>query len=120
MMGAYYGAVDHLEPIRHGPAFIQGLHDLLLQPRKGPAPELSVNTGPLPELFRQVAPGRVRLRDPENSVQNKALISGLAPVRGAHGQNEALMECPLLVRHQVSCKLVSIADTSLNHDQPDL
>lgn len=105
MMGADYGAVDHLVRIRHDPTFVQRFEDLLPQPRQSPAPELAVDTGPLPKLFWKVTPRRAGPRDPENPIKNKAVICGLAPVRGAHGQNEALMKRPFLVRHQVSCQV---------------
>jgi hypothetical protein len=83
MMGANHGAVDHLEGIRHQPALVQGFHDLLPQPCQRPAPELAVDARPLAELFWQVTPWRAGARDPENPIQNKAMVGGFAPVRGA-------------------------------------
>jgi hypothetical protein len=43
MVGADHSAVDHLECIRQDPAFVQGLHDLLPEPRQDPAPELALD-----------------------------------------------------------------------------
>ena len=89
MMGADHGAIDHLKRVRDNPAFVQRLHDLLPQPRQGPAPELAVDAGPLAELFWQVTPRRTGARDPENAIQNKAMVQGFASIRRAHGEDEA-------------------------------
>ena len=104
MMGADHGAVDHLKGIGYQPALIQGLHDLLPEPCQGPAPELTIDAGPLSKLFRQVTPGRPRARDPENPIQNKAMVQGFALVRCADCQDEAFVKRPLVVRHKVSCQ----------------
>jgi len=103
MMSANHGAVDHLQRIRHDPALVQRLQDLFPQPRQRPAPELPIDRRPFAELFRQVAPGRPRSGDPENPIQNKPMVRGLAAVRRTDSQDEAFKERPLVVRHQVSC-----------------
>ena len=94
MMGANDSAVDHL----------QGIRDFFPQPRKRPAPELAIDRRPLAKLVGQVTPRRPRARNPENPIQNKAMVRGFASVRGARSQDEALMKRPFLVRHQVSCQ----------------
>ena len=103
MMSANHGAVDHLQRIRHDPALVQRLQDLFPQPRQRPAPELPIDRRPFAELFRQVASGRPRSGDPENPIQNKPMVRGLAAVRRTDSQDEAFKERPLVVRHQVSC-----------------
>lgn len=104
MMGASHGAVDHLERIRHKSVFVQGCHDLPPQPCRDPAPELAADTGPLAELFGQVAPRGAHPCGPENPIRNKAVVRGLAPAGGTDGQNEASVEGLFLARHQVSCQ----------------
>ena len=104
MVGANDRAVDHLECVLHCPAFVQGVHDLLPEPRQCPTPKLPVNAGPLPELCREVPPRGSGARNPENAIQNKAVVGRFASVRGADYQDEPLKERPFLVRHQVSCQ----------------
>lgn len=86
MMGADHGAVDHLQGVRDKPALVQRIHDLFPEPHQGPTPELTVDTGPLAELLREVTPRRSRAGDPENPIQNKPMVRGLAPVRGSDRQ----------------------------------
>ena len=104
MMSADHSAVDHLQRIRHRPTLVQGVHDVLPKPRQRPASKLPVDTRPLAELFRQVTPGRAGARDPENSIKNKPVVLGFAPIRGADDQDEPFKERLLFVRHKVSCQ----------------
>lgn len=104
MMGADHCAVDYLKCIRHDPAFAQDLQDLLPRTRQGPASELAVDTGPLPELCRQVTPRRACPGYPENPIKNEPMVGRFAPVRRSDGQNEALVKSPLFVQHQISCQ----------------
>lgn len=97
MVGADHCAVDHLKRIRHNPAFIQCLKDLLLQTCQGPAPELAVDVGPLPELCRQVTPRRACPSYPKNPIENEPMVGRFAPVRRSDGQNEALVKIPFFV-----------------------
>ena len=102
MMGADYGAVDHLELVGRNPRMVQRVQDVLPKSGQGPAPELAVDRGPLAELFRQVTPRRSRPGYPENPIQNKTVIGCLAPVRMPNCPNEALEKRPLIVRYQVA------------------
>ena len=81
MMGADHCAVDYLKCIRHDPAFAQDLQDLLPRTRQGPASELAVDTGPLPELCQQVTPRRACPGYPENPIKNEPMVGRFAPVR---------------------------------------
>ena len=81
MVGANDGAVDHLKGIRHGPALVQGIHDVFPQPGQRPAAELAVDARPFTELLGEVPPWSARAGDPENSIKNKAVVSRFAPVR---------------------------------------
>ena len=68
MMGANYGAVDHLQGIRDQPALVQGLQYPFPEPGLRPTPELTIDRRPLAELFGQVTPRRPGTRDPENAI----------------------------------------------------
>jgi hypothetical protein len=104
MVGADHSAVDHLERARDQPARVQSLQNLLPQSRQGPSADLTIDARPLAELLGKVTPRRTRPRDPENAIQNKTMVLGFAPVRGADAQDEAFVKRPFLVRHQVSCQ----------------
>ena len=104
MMGANHSAVDHLQGVWQRAAFVQGVHDLLPEPRQCPTPKLPIDARPFSKLLRQVAPRRAGPSDPENPIKNKAVIGRFTPVRGADCKDEPLKERPFLVRHQVSCQ----------------
>lgn len=99
MMGTNHGAVDHLKGIRNDPALGQGFQNLLPEPREGPAPELSVDTRPLPKLVRQVSPWGTCTCNSENAIKNKAVVDRFASVRGTDRKDEPFKKSPLLVRH---------------------
>ena len=85
MVGADHGIVDHLHHVRHGPASIQCLHDILPEPGQRPAPELPVDARPLAEFFRQVTPWSTRPSYPEDPIKNKPVVDRFACVRGVLG-----------------------------------
>lgn len=104
MMSANHSAVDHLQRVRHGPALVQRVHDLLQKPRKRPSSELSVDAGPLSEFLRQVPPRCASPCDPENPIKNETMVVWIASMLGADRLNVVIKEPPFLVRHQVSCQ----------------
>lgn len=81
MVAANDGAVDHLKGIRHGPALVQSIHDVLPQPGQRPAADLAVDALPSTELLGKVPPCGPRAGDPENPTKNEAVIGRFAPVR---------------------------------------
>jgi len=97
MMGADHGAVDHLQGVWNGTALIQSIHDPFPQPGQRPTPELAVDARPFPELLGQVAPRSASAGDPENSIKNKALVGGFAPVGSSDRKNEMFEELPFFV-----------------------
>ena len=119
-MGAHHGAIDHLQWVRDRSAFVQGVRDFLSEACQHPAPELPVDARPFPERLRQVSPRGSGAGNPENSIQNKLVVGGFASVWGADREDETLKERRFLARHRILFPLVSIADRSLNHDQPVL
>src|SRR6056297_2871559 len=104
MMGANHGAVDHLKGIRSSPTLVQSVHDVLPETRQRPASELPVDARPFAELFGQVPPWGAGASDPENPIQNKAMVDRLAPVRRTGREDKPFKERPFLVRHQISCQ----------------
>ena len=51
-------------------------------------------------MLVQVAPGNARSRDPENPIQNKAMISRTPPAACTTLDHERLKTSPFLVAHQ--------------------
>ena len=88
MVRANDGAVDHLKGVRDGPTLVQRFEYVFPKARQSPPSKLPVNAGPFAKLFRQVPPGWSGARDPENTIQNKAMIGGLAAIRGTDRKNE--------------------------------
>lgn len=80
MMRADYSAVDHLQGVRNSPALLQSLQYILAKPGQGPSFELFVNARPFAEFFGQIPPRRTCPRDPENTIQNKAVIDWFAAI----------------------------------------
>lgn len=101
MMGPDHGAIDHLQSVWHGPALIQGVHDLLPEPRQRPASELSLDARLLAKLFRQIAPRRACPGNPECPIKNDPVVGRFMSVLGAGIKDETLREHPFFVRHKV-------------------
>jgi hypothetical protein len=115
MMGANDGAIVQLEGVRHGPALVEGIQDVLPKPSQGPSAKLVVNTRPLSELLRQMTPRESCARDPENPIQNKPMVGPFAPVRSAVREDAMFENVHYSSVIKSRAKLVSIADTNLNH-----
>jgi len=114
------GAVDHLQAVRDTLGVVQRLQQQVPKPRKAPAPELAVDRRPLAEVIRQVAPRRPGPRDPENPIQNKAMIlRGAAPPRSSL-DHKGRKERPLLVAHQSSDQATLPPKGILNHASGEL
>ncbi len=95
-----YCAVDHLQAGVATAAVVEGFEQQLPQAGQRPAPELAVNRRPFAEMFVQVAPGNAGARNPENPIQNKAMISRAPPTARATLDHEWLKTGPFLVAHQ--------------------
>ena len=102
MMCPDYCAVDHLQAGVAAPAFVEGFEQQLPQAGQRPAPELAVNRRPFTEMFVQVAPGHPRPRDPENAIQNKAMIFWASPATRTALNHERLKTGPFLIAHQTT------------------
>lgn len=73
------------------------------QSSQRPSAELAIDGRPLAELLRQVPPWRARPSDPENTVQNKAMVRRFAPVRTTNSSDEGFEKGPFVVGYQVAC-----------------
>ena len=114
MMCAYHCAVDHLQCVRHGTAPVQCVNDVLPEPGQCPAPELPVNTRPLAELIGQVPPWGSGSGDPENPIENKAVLIGLRPFEARTAQMNGSKNAHSSSNIMSRPKLVSIAVASLS------
>ena len=97
-----YCAVDHLQAGVATAAVVEGFEQQLPQARQRPAPELAVDRRPFAKMLMQVAPGNAGSRNPENPIQNKAVIPWTPPTAGTTLDHERLKTGPFLVAHQSS------------------
>jgi hypothetical protein len=97
-----YCAVDHLQAGIAASAFVEGFEQQLPQAGQRPAPELAVNRRPFAEMLVQVAPGYARSRNPENPIQDKAMISRAPPATRTAFNHEWLKTGPFLIAHQTT------------------
>lgn len=102
MMRPDYCAVHHLQAGIAVPAFVAGFEQQLPQARQRPAPELAVNRRPLAEILMQVTPGHPRSRNPENPIQDEAVISRAPPATRTALNHERLKTGPFLIAHQTT------------------
>lgn len=114
MMCACHCAVDHLQRVRHGTAPFQRVHDVLPGSGQCPAPELPVDTRPFAELIGQVPPLGSGSGDPENPMENKAVLIGLRPFEARTAQMNASKNAHSSSNIMSRLKLVSIAVASLS------
>ena len=101
-MCAYHGAIDHLKLVRRDFRMVQSVQDILPQPDQRPAAELAINRRPFAEIFRKIPPRRPSPSDPENPIQNKAMITEFTTVRMPNSLDELFEEAPLIIRYQLA------------------
>ncbi len=77
------GQVDHLDAFADAFGLVQGFQQKVPQSGERPAPELSIDRRPFAEMFVQVAPLRPGAGDPENPIENKAMVLRPSPAMGA-------------------------------------
>ena len=95
-----YCAVDHLQAGVTAAAVVEGFEQQLPQAGQRPATELAVNRRPFAEMLVKVAPGNARSRNPENPIQNKAMVPRTTPAPRTALDHEGLKTDPFLVAHQ--------------------
>ena len=97
-----YCAVDHLQAGVAAAAVIEGFEQQLPQAGQRPAPELAVNRRPFTEMLMQVAPGDAGARNPENTIQNKAMIPRATATARTALDHEWRKAGPFFVTHQTT------------------
>ena len=95
-----YCAVDHLQAGVAAAAVVEGFEQQLPQAGQRPATELAVNRRPFAEMLVKVAPCNARSRNPENPIQNKAMVPRTTPAPRTALDHERLKTSPFLVAHQ--------------------
>ena len=100
MMRPDDGRVDHLHALADARGLVEGVEQDVPQPGQVPSPELSVDLRPFAETLMQVTPLRARPGDPENSIENKAMVLGPSTAMRAANRHERLKARPFLIRHQ--------------------
>jgi hypothetical protein len=108
------GAVDHLDALADPLGLVQGFQQEFPQSGERPAPELSIDRRPLPEMLVQVPPLRSSTGEPENPIQNKAVILRPPPTMRAADRYERLETRPLFVAHQSPNQARLLAKATLN------
>ena len=102
MMCPDYCAVDHLKAGVAAPAFVERFEQKFPQAGQRPAPKLAINRRPLAEMLVQVTPGNTRPGNPENSIQNKAVIPRSPPAACTALNHKRLKTGPFLIAHQTT------------------
>src|SRR3546814_8821313 len=97
-----YRAVDHLKAGVAATAVVERFEHQLPQTGQRPAPELAVNRRPFAEMLVQIAPRDTRSRNPEYTIQNKAMVPGAPATPSASFDHERLKAAPLFVAHQTT------------------
>ena len=100
MVRADHGAVDHLDAVWRCAAIVEGIEHQFPKSGQGPAPELAIHARPLAELFRQITPGSTGSSNPENAIENKAVVGGRATALPPDRYQKGFKECPLGILHQ--------------------
>ena len=114
-----YSAIDHLQAGFAAATVVEGFEQQLPKTRQRPAPELAINRRPFAKMFMQIAPGNTCPCDPENSIQNKAMISRTPPASRTALDHERLKTSPFIVAHQTSDQS-SLPKDTLNQILRDL
>ena len=95
-------AVDHLQTGVAAATVIERFEQQLPQAGQRPAPKLAVNRRPFAKILVQIAPGNACPRNPENPIQNKAMIPWTPPTARAALNHEWRKTGPFLVTHHSS------------------
>src|SRR5690606_24385907 len=90
----------HLDAVWRCAAIVEGIEHQFPKSGQGPAPELAIHARPLAELFRQITPGSTGSSNPENAIENKAVVGGRATALPPDRYQKGFKECPLGILHQ--------------------
>jgi hypothetical protein len=94
--------VDHLQTGITASRVIESIEYQLPQARKCPTPELAIHARPFAEILRQITPGHAGSCNPENTIQNKAVVLR-SPATASPTRNRKWFKTgPFLVAQQTS------------------
>ena len=111
------GAVDHLDALSNAFRLVEGFQEKLPQPKDRPASKLPVDRRPFAEILMQVPPLGACAGEPENAIQNKAMILRAASnMRPAHC-DERFEAGPFLIRHQSTNQAHLLAKATLSQNR---
>ena len=79
MVRSGHWAIDHLQTGVATAAVVKGFKQQLPRAGQRPKPELAVNRRPFAEVFVRITSGDAGSRNPENPIQNKAMIPRTTP-----------------------------------------
>ena len=102
MMGAHDRRVDHLYDHRRPTVFAQGVEHQFEEAGFRPAAELLVDRVPHAEMLVEIAPRSPGPRDPEDAVENLAVILRRPSAFDAPYNHDGFEKCPFLIRHQAA------------------
>ena len=94
------GAVDHLQQVGVAAAVGEALQHHVPNAGLAPAAELPPGRVPIAELGGQITPRRAGAGDPEDGVQNAAVIAGRAAALRAGRGHERFEQASLFIGHQ--------------------
>jgi hypothetical protein len=114
MMRPDNGRVDHLHGLANALGLVQGFQKEFPQPTERPAPELSIDRRPFAEMFVQVPPLRPGAGDPENPVENEAVVLRRSPAMRAANCDEGLEAGPFRIAHQSQNQVRLLPKATLN------
>ena len=95
-----YCAVDHLQAGVAAAAVVESFEQKLPQAGQCPAPKLTVNRRPFAKMFMQVAPRNAGAGNPENPIENEAVVPWATPAARPSFDHERFKPRPFLVAHQ--------------------
>lgn len=109
------GAVDHLNGLADPFGVVQHLEQQVPEAGERPSAKLAVDRGPFAEELRKVPPLNTGAGDPEDTVEDTAVITRPAPAVRPARRHEGLEESPFLVAHQASNQARSPRKAISNH-----
>jgi hypothetical protein len=110
------GTIDHvdgpIEAARSLGLLLHRLQETLAEPRTPPAVDTAGHGAPRPLPFRQIPPGGAGTQEPEDAVEDGAVVMGRSPHMGCLGWEQGLEPLPWLVRQIASVHTLAYTEES--------
>jgi hypothetical protein len=110
------GAIDHLDALANPFGLVQGFKQKVPQSGQRPAPELAIDRRPLAKMPMQVAPLRPSAGDPENPIENKAVVFRASSAMRPTHRHERLETGRFVIRHQSPNQARLLPKATLNQN----